>query len=70
MLSITQQIANHKHAYENCALDVPPFRLTCKEHLELVKILSSAHPESKKATRVLMYLGVPLEIVTCVEDYC
>jgi len=62
---ITTRIIEHQMVYEHAGLSVPPYRITCKEHKELI---SSIDPQGKDM--IAYYCGVPLEIVMIVDPYC
>lgn len=68
-MNIFDRLARHQHVYETCGLEVPPFRITCKEHKIIFDtlVLSS---EKEKSKIIRYYTGIELEVVMLVEEYC
>jgi len=73
-MTIEEKIKKHLYAYENYGDGIPPFRITCKEHKELFDYLWPSFfltdLKNQKSRRIAEYIGVQLELVTSVEDYC
>jgi hypothetical protein len=63
--TISQKIVSHWHVWNESGIKVPPYRITCKEHKELLNIMGYS---DKKL--IASYYGIDLELVTLVEEYC
>lgn len=67
-MTIVQKIKNHHYCYKIAGFkdnEIPPYRLTCKEHRELRKIDSNNHCGGM----IKNYYGVDIEVVTIVDEY-
>ena len=81
MLTITEKIQNHIHAYANAGYEITVYRLTGAEHKELLKEAESLMnipytvtevgfiPEPFKKGRIARYMDVEMEIVQIIEEY-
>lgn len=71
--TVMERIQKHQRVYENYGEPVPPYRITCVEHKELLTYLfplASEYVKEQSARRIASYISVDLELVTTVEDYC
>ena len=65
---IKQKIIDHDFAYRAIGKEVPPFRITCREH-KILREFSIRNEKEKYHGKFGFYYGVELEIVTEVEEY-
>lgn len=63
---IAHDIVVHKMVYENYATPIPPYRITPREHKDLLRYLK---PFSEDKGLIANYYGVDLQLVVEVEDY-
>ncbi len=61
-------ILEYKNVYENAGIEPPPYRLTCKEHKELIEYLRPL-PKNHEPCMIKKYYGIDLEVVMIVEEY-
>ena len=78
---ISKKIIEHAQAYQNLGLEVPPYRITCKEHKEIYdsckNFMVKRHFDGNKfieeqvvsPSMISEYCGVRLEIVMIVDPY-
>lgn len=83
MNDISHRILEYKAAYETMRIkDIPPYRITCKEHKELIEICKQfmvvcqyAEEVGFKATplnptsMIKTYYGIDIEVVMIVDAY-
>lgn len=81
-ITISTRIIEHERVYRMAGVEVPPYRITCKEHKELVDTLKhmivkprfadevgfTAEPFTA-ASVISEYYGVKLEVVMIVDAY-
>lgn len=70
-LEISKKIINHFLVYSQASLEVPDFRINCKEHKQLLKELDHVNNLNnvQKSGRISYFHGVKLILVTEVEEY-
>ncbi len=68
-MDIVKRLITHQSVFENMGEAVPPFRITPKEHKELLK-LNHIKRGDKNNSRIACFHGVDLELVMPIEDYC
>lgn len=69
--SISEEIIIHQRVYEMAGIDIPAYRMTCKEHKYLVAYLTEilALPKDWKSSMIGWYHGVEIEVVMIVDPY-
>lgn len=67
-ININNSILEYKQAYENIGIiDLPPYRITCKEHKILAEYCSKFMIKPK--SMLAEYYGVRIEVVMIVDPY-
>ncbi len=66
---IHQAILEFKEAYETAAIAIPQYRITCKEHKDLIEYLKPVAPHKCKQSMISEYYGVQIEVVMIVDAY-
>ncbi len=81
MDKIAQKILDYKQVYEHAGVEPPPYRITCKEHKELIDCLNKFFLKTsfdgknfrseivKQQGIVNHYDGIELEVVMVVDPY-
>jgi len=70
-MNIHDKIEFHRDIYQDFDEEIPPYRMTCAEHKELVNWIKNQHIFNKDMPVAMFgeYLGVKIEVVVVIEPY-